>query len=217
MTIQHVQFGGEAHTPCDAVMPVSNPEILPQPPTEKSASFAWPQKTLMADAWKNRGALEPSEALETLFWAKEGADVRTLVSLIDFSVFTESELQEAANCFAGVPQDKRTALGIATLEEFIALAWAVSGNARFNGAVYVNAKSTTADEVELRVQLFGKQDALGSASFSGNHPFVFHRTLDGWQWRMQPHNISATKHSWAMMVGLPLRSRMPVKGPTTSR
>jgi hypothetical protein len=156
----------------------------------------------MADAWRNRGALAPSEALETLFWAKEGADVEILVALIDFGVFTESDLQEAANCFAAIRHDKRTALGISTVEEFIALAWAVSGKARFNGALFVSAKSISADDVELRVQLFGTTDALGSASFAGNHPFAFHRTVEGWQWRMLPHQISATRDSWKTMVGM---------------
>lgn len=185
-----------------AIEPVINPETVPPPPVERVSSPAWPPNAVMADAWRNRGALSASEALETLFWAKEGADVEILVALIDFDVFTESDLQEAANCFAAIRHDKRIALGISRVEEFIALAWAVSGKARFNGALFVSAKSIGADDVELRVQLFGTTDALGSASFAGNHPFVFHRTVEGWQWRMLPHQISATRDSWKIMVGM---------------
>jgi hypothetical protein len=203
--IQQIQPDETTHPV--AVEPVTAPEIVLPPPAEKVAPPAWPQRVLMAGAWQNRGNLAPGEALETLFWAKEGADVKTMVSLIDFGVFTGSDLQEAANSFATVPQDRRSVLGIATVEEFIALAWAVSGKARFNGALFVKEKSTSADDVELRVQLFGTTDALGTASFGGNHPFVFHRTLEGWRWRMQPHDISAVKHTYERVAGPPARTR----------
>ena len=208
--IQRVQ-PDETAPPVDvALEPVKTPEIAPPPLPEKPASPA-PQRALMAGEWQNRGALAPGEALETLFWAKEGADVKTMVSLIDFGVFTESDLQEAANCFATVPRDRRSALGIATVEEFIALAWAISGKARFNGALFVKEKSIGANVVELRVQLFGTTDALGTASFGGNHPFVFRRTLEGWRWRMQPHDISAVKYTWERVVGSPSLARTSKK------
>ena len=209
--IQQAQPDEIAHPVDIAAEPVTTPEIVPPPPppppTETVVPPAWPQRVLMAGGWQNRGALSPSEALETLFWAKEGADVKTMVSLIDFSVFTESDLQEAANRFAAISQDRRSMLGIATVEEFIALAWSVSGKARFNGALFVKARSTNANAVELRVQLFGTTDALGTASFGGNHPFVFHRTLEGWRWRMQPHEIAAVKNTWERVVGPPPLAR----------
>lgn len=192
--------------------PVTPAEVGPPPPAAASVPPAPPPWANSADSWRNRGARTPREALETIFWAKEGADVEVLFALIDFSVFTESDLRDAANCLATISHERRRSLGISSPEDFIALAWSVSGKARFGGAFLVSEKSRGPDEVELRVQLVGRQDALGFSSFSGNHPFVLRRTLEGWQWRPQPHDISALKDSWTSMVEIPSRG-LSYKGP----
>jgi hypothetical protein len=132
-----------------------------------------------SSAWQNRGRATAGAALETLLWAKEGADFGVLVATMDLTGLPPETLAKLERVVTAMSDDQRTTLGINSPADLVALNFTLGrvSDGLTVGAQFQRATSDGADDLLLSIRT---QSANGVIRRPAE--MRFRRTADGWKW-----------------------------------
>ena len=147
--------------------------------------------------WQNVGQATPGDAYETLHWALDVVEVRTLGHLI---VLAPAERTAAIAMFERLPAAYRAQLGITTPEEMIGLACAMRetlSGAEVNGAEVKSDDEISVNSLEQRLS----NVEFGPGGSGSRHRF--RRNGKQWQWVITPWLLEAAQRELAREFSAP--------------
>lgn len=131
-------------------------------------------------AWKNLGRDTPLEAMETLLWSVENAEIGMVARGIGFATPIRTQMEEE---LIDMPPELRAVSAVSTPEEAAGFAWIFG--AQLAGAQVLNARTSAEDpNVVSLLVLMQKR-----AGWTAPQKFDFRRTPEGWRWEISGENF----------------------------
>jgi RNA polymerase sigma factor (sigma-70 family) len=136
--------------------------------------------------WLNRGRATAGHALETLLWAKEGADFGQLTEIMDLSSLSSTTLAKLERVFAMMTKNMRNTLGVASPAELVALQFCLGRKfeAPVVGAQFVGATPDQGGDLLLSVKM---QHADGR--IRSYRDMRFRQAAEGWRWMLTTADV----------------------------